>query len=195
MPIDPALRSAMPQAALFLVPSYPRPGREDRPDLCGTARSWLGNHRYFRSLLPRLDADLGALDPFAIDGRAFSDALSRQMNSLLGGLEGHHGVEDQHYFPEFRRAEPRLGQGFDLLDADHDFIHRAIVTLSETAVAVIREFAGPVPTPGAMRGHLRDDLRAGLQAFEASLLRHLDDEEDLVIPFLLHRSGAERLAA
>ena len=195
MSTDPTQRIDLPESALFLVPQFPREGRYSRSDLCRTAQICLGNHRYFRQLLPQIDASLAAHDPFASGGRAFSDELSRQMNSLLGGLEGHHGVEDDYYFPEFRRAEPRLGPGFDVLDADHTFIHDAIVRLSETAVPVIGEFAAPVPTPGSVRGHLRDDLRGALASFEASLVRHLDDEEDLVIPFLLHRNGAERLAA
>ncbi len=185
----------MPEESFFLTGVYPRAGRAQHPDLCSTARNWLGNHVYFRALLPRLDASLGALSPFDVEGRQFADELSRQMNSLLGGLEGHHGVEDAYYFPEFRRAEPRLGRGIDVLDNDHHFIHDAIVGLSETAVKVIHEFSAPLPTPGALRGHLRDDLRDELRRFETALTRHLDDEEDLVIPFLLHRVGAASLAA
>lgn len=192
---DPTTRQPMPPSALFLAQIYPRAGRSDRGDLCDTARMWLGNHRYFRQLLPRIDQSLAAHDPFAMEGQAFAQDLARGMNSLLGGLEGHHGVEDEYYFPEFRRAEPRLGAGFDVLDADHKFIHAALETLAQTGTALVREFAAPVPTPGATRGHLRDDLRGALATFEASLLRHLDDEEDLVIPFLLNRSGADRLAA
>lgn len=195
MAVDPTIRAAMPEASLFLTGAFPRAGRAQHRDLCSTGRAWLGNHGYFRDAIVRLDGTLAALDPFSLNTRAFSDDVSLQVQRLLGGLSGHHRVEDEHYFPAFRAAEPRLGAGFDVLDADHHFIHGAIVGLSETAVRVINEFAGPVPTPGATRGHLRDDFREELRRFDGAITRHLDDEEDLVIPFLLHRNGAAPLAA
>lgn len=185
----------MPDAALFLAGAYPRADRAQHRDLCSTGRAWLGNHRYFRDAIVRLDGTLAALDPFGLNTRSFSDDVSLQVQRLLGGLSGHHRVEDDHYFPAFRAAEPRLGTGFDVLDADHHFIHGAIVCLSETAVRVINEFAGPVPTLGAARGHLRDDFLDEVRRFGAAMTRHLDDEEDLVIPFLLQRNGAASLAA
>lgn len=195
MATDPTLRGAMPEASLFLTDAYPRADRAQHRDLCSTGRAWLGNHGYFRDLIVSLDGTLARVDPFSLNTRAFSDELSLKVQRLLGGLSGHHRVEDEHYFPAFRAAEPRLGVGIDVLDADHHFIHGAIVSMSETAVRIINEFAGPIPTPGATRGHLRDDFRNEVRHFGAAMTRHLDDEEDLVIPFLLHRNGAAPLAA
>lgn len=195
MSIDPTQRADLPESALFLAPAYPREGRTNRSDLCGTARMWLGNHQWFRSTMPRIDGTLAALDPLEADAQVFVRSISGSMQSLLGGLEGHHGVEDAHYFPAFRNAEPRLGAGIDVLDADHTFIHGAIENLVGSTNRVLAEFGGAVPTAGAARGHLRDDFRAELSRFFAALTRHLDDEEDLVIPYLLHRNGAQALAA
>nr|WP_294851469.1 hemerythrin domain-containing protein [uncultured Sphingomonas sp.] len=193
--VNPTVRGALPDTALFLTGAYPRAGRAQRNDLCSTARFWLGNHQYFRDTLVQLDQDMAALDPFTVDTQAFAGDLARKVNRFLGGLSGHHRVEDDHYFPTFRAAEPRLGPGIETLDADHHFIHGAIDDLVGATRRVITEFGGGTPTPGALRGHLRDDYRAELSQFQAALVRHLDDEEDLVIPFLLHRNGAVPLAA
>ena len=42
-----------------------------------------------------------------------------RLQTLLGNLHGHHQIEDHHYFPVFRQAEPRLAAGFGLLANDH----------------------------------------------------------------------------
>ena len=49
----------------------------------------------------------------------------------LGHLHGHHRLEDTHYFPQFRVMEPRIGSGIDLLENDHESLHRAIDVLEE----------------------------------------------------------------
>ena len=48
------------------------------------------------------------------------------LDAHLGHLHGHHRLEDQHYFPAMRRAEPRLDKGFDLLAADHERIDASV---------------------------------------------------------------------
>ena len=83
----------------------------------------------------------------------------------------------------FRRAEPRLAPGFELLENDHAALHTAIGGIVERANAVLTaEHAD------------RAGFRAGLARFHDAhvefgrgLQRHLDDEEDLVIPLLLER--------
>ena len=53
-----------------------------------------------------------------IEAAAFKPWLSRHLGSSLWQLEQHHQVEDHHYFPLFRRVEPRLAPGFELLESD-----------------------------------------------------------------------------
>lgn len=104
---------------------------------------------------------------------------------FLVELEGHHNVEDHHYFPQFKRAEARLSRGFDLLDSDHHIIHDALERNAEVANGFFAKLSS------------LDDARraADLYADEnerlvALLGRHLDDEEDLVVPMILDRGGA-----
>jgi hypothetical protein len=83
----------------------------------------------------------------------------------------------------FRRVEPRLAPGFGLLEGDHGALHTAIGGVIERATAVL---ASEAPGPGAFRSDLARFRDAQVDLGRA-LIRHLHDEEDLVIPLLLER--------
>lgn len=187
---DPATRPTIPEECLFLCADFPGEGREARGDPGGTAQVWLGNHRHFRAALRWLGTRLEAFDPFSAEARDAAAALHRSVLALLGGLEGHHAVEDTSYFPRFRAMEPRLARGFDLLDGDHLYIHAAMDRIAATSAEAAALFGNSATLADPRRGHLRDEWRAALRGFETSLLRHLDHEEDLVIPLLIaHHTG------
>ena len=50
-------------------------------------------------------------------------------------MHGHHQIEDFHYFPAFRRAEPQLAAGFDRLEREHASLSRSV----EAALAALGE--------------------------------------------------------
>jgi Hemerythrin HHE cation binding domain len=103
-------------------------------------------------------------------------------------LEEHHLVEDLHYFPVFRRVEPRLAAGFELLEGDHRALHAALGGIVEVANRVLADDTD--------RSRFRAELgrfRDAQAELGQTLLRHLDDEEDLVVPLLLER-GEELIA-
>ena len=108
---------------------------------------------------------------------------------MLWQLDEHHQVEDQHYFPLFRRLEPRLAPGFEVLERDHAALHAALAVIVERANAVLAPGAGDA---GALRSALERFLEAQRELGQG-LLRHLDDEEDLVIPLLLERGEGSLL--
>ena len=88
----------------------------------------------------------------------------------------------------FRRTEPRLAAGFELLERDHGALRAAIGGIIERANAVLaHEAAGA----GAFRADLARFRDAHVDLGRA-LIRQLADEEDLVIPLLLER-GEESL--
>jgi hypothetical protein len=113
----------------------------------------------------------------------FKPWLLQHLRWQLGGLEEHHQVEDLHYFPVFRRAEPRLAPGFELLEHDHAALHTAIGGIIERANAVL---VAENPDSASFRADLARFHDAHVE-LGGELLRHLDDEEDLVIPLLLER--------
>jgi hypothetical protein len=118
-----------------------------------------------------------------IEAAEFKPWLNRYLGCSLWQLEQHHQVEDHHYFPLFRRVEPRLAPGFELLEADHVALHTAIGGVIERVTAVL---ATETPGPDPFRSDLARFRDAQIDLGRA-LIRHLHDEEDLVIPLLLER--------
>jgi hemerythrin-like domain-containing protein len=112
--------------------------------------------------------------------------LARHLQTFLWQLEEHHQVEDVHYFPVFRRVEPRLAAGFELLERDHGALHTALGGLVEVANRVLAHDGVEPSQFGAELARFRD-AQAELGR---ALARHLDDEEDLVVPLLLERGEA-----
>jgi hemerythrin-like domain-containing protein len=180
---DLAERTALGEELRFLARRHPRASWADHPRLGELARYWLARHALFRELDEILRTGSEAALAEAIEAAAFKPWLARHLQTLLWQLEGHHQVEDLHYFPVFRRAEPRLAWGFELLERDHDSLHTSLGDLAAHANRVLAQ-------DGADRAH----FRAGLARFHDAqatlgrqLRRHLDDEEDLVVPLLIER--------
>ncbi|MCF6111219.1 hemerythrin domain-containing protein [Mesorhizobium muleiense] len=116
-------------------------------------------------------------------GPADGAGVRARLNHFLGHLDGHHNVEDIHYFPVFAKAETRLTRGFEILDADHHTIHEGLERNAEAANAFIRTLR-----------ESEDKQRFAADAYAdensrliAMLTRHLADEEDLIIPLILDR--------
>jgi hemerythrin-like domain-containing protein len=168
---------------LFLLRQYPRETWQTHANLGDLARLWLQRHDMFRKLDRMIREGAEAAFDEKMEAREFKPWLARYLQFYLGQLEGHHQVEDHHYFPVFRRAEPRLGRGFDILDADHDSLHTAIESIAGQANALLRQ---PDTDAAALRtglGRFRDIH----VAMGRGLIQHLDDEEDLVVPLILDR--------
>ncbi|HUG60703.1 MAG TPA: hemerythrin domain-containing protein [Methylomirabilota bacterium] len=168
---------------LPLLRLHPRESWPSHPNLGDLSKFWLARHDWFR----HADAELAAATRAAIDRQVdparFAPWLAQSLNRFLGELEGHHAVEDQHYFPVFRKLEARLGAGFDLLDGDHDTLHRAIEDIAAAGNAYLTALrADPLAASAALSrfGDVRERLGGGL-------IRHLGDEEDLIIPIILDR--------
>ena len=166
-----------------LARKHPRTGWPENPGLGQTAKFWLDRHDRFRKLdqAVREGSDKAVIERVGADG--FKPWLARTLNMYLGELEGHHHVEDHHYFPVFRRAEPGLAKGFDLLDNDHEALHGAIESIVGVANRVLQQ-AGDDPL--AFHGEM-ERFREAYEELGKNLVLHLDDEEDLIIPLLIER--------
>lgn len=176
-------RSGWPQEWLELLERHPRDTW--RTSASAVARFWLDRHDAFRrqaAVLAALAADhrAGRLGAAELTARA-----APALWNLLAPLDGHHQIEDVHYFPHFREAEPRLARGFDALERDHAALHadiEQVVRRFNTLSAAAAEGAGD----SVLRSGAEAYIDASLQ-LERRLSRHLDDEEDLVIPVMLER--------
>lgn len=168
-------RPGLPEAMRCLLVDCPRETWADAT-LPETARFWLQMHDGFR----RQQAVMGELvRQGTFNPRTVHPRLIQTLSGFLGHLDGHHRVETGHYFPAFRTVEPRIAEGLDLLDRDHDAIHEQLEALHATGLA----FHQAISSGGSGTDEL---ARFGdaLNLAAPALIRHLDDEEEIVIPLL-----------
>lgn len=150
------------------------------PRFGGLPSFWMSIHASLREGCGQLVGGLEALMDEPATSVAEAVTRSRIVDvgdHLVGVMHQHHNIEDAHYFPLFLRALPTLRDPLLLLDGDHRVVGEAI---AETEAGLDR-----LRRPGADR-----DAVAGLLApsreLSRILLRHLHDEEEVVIPLLLH---------
>lgn len=179
-------RAGLPEDLLFLVEKYPRETWQAHENVAGMAAFWLQRHAMFREvggLLTEIIADYR-------EGRQTAPEFARRfaprLQHFLGELDGHHNIEDHHYFPVFAAAEKRLVRGFEILDADHHAIHTALERNAEAA----NDFLRALSSDADQQRRKADAYAAENHALVAMLARHLDDEEDLIIPLILDRGVA-----
>lgn len=176
-PLAPATRAGLPAEFRYLVEKFPR----DRwtTGLPEIAAFWLQMHGGFRGHQAHMDGLVG-------QWRAGGDlnALHRQLvpalQSFLQHLDGHHRIESGTYFPMMRTVEPRIAAGLDLLDRDHDVIHGTLEAMFRSGLAFHQAVSANAPD-AADAAHRLGDL---IEASGRPLLRHLEDEEDIVVPLI-----------
>ena len=183
-PLDLATRAGLPDALRVLLERHPRPGWEADPHFDGLTRFWLDRHLMFRRLQDALAAETRASLDRAADPRTAAGRIGRLARTLVGELDGHHRIEDLHYFPLLAAAEPRLAAGFALLDRDHHALHGALERLADRTNAALRGLLARPAEPAPLGA-----LESELAGFSRLLDRHLTDEEELVVPVVLEHPG------
>lgn len=184
--LDLTQRSGLPAELRFLAEKYPRGDWGGHANIQGMAAFWLQRHDMFREVGAILTAGIADYREGRKSAPDFAQWFAPRLNFFLGNLDGHHKVEDQHYFPAFAQAEARLRRGFDILDADHHQIHDALAHNAETGNFFLRALR---ESEDRLR-FAADAYADANQALVAMLSRHLDDEEDLIIPLILDRGDA-----
>jgi hypothetical protein len=178
-----------PAELTFLLERHPRatwPARRS-----ASVEFWLAVHE-------RLRRDCAGLAAVADEYRAGRRAAPHlavvaapRLRGLIAAMHGHHQVEDVEYFHAFRRTEPRLARGFDLLEQEHSDLN-ADVDAALAALGELRAAAEPAAQAGAV-ATLALAAQRYVEITERlceRLLRHLSDEEDLVVPLLLEHTDS-----
>ena len=176
-------RAGLPDELRFLAQKYPREDWQAHSNIHGMASMWLQRHDMFRELGGILTSAISDYREGRKTAREFADFFAPRLNFFLGNLDGHHNVEDQHYFPVFAKAETRLKRGFEILDLDHHTIHEGLERNAATANDFLQALQG---TNDAQR-FAADAYAEENSRLVAMLTRHLADEEDLIIPLILDR--------
>ena len=174
--LDTALttRPGLPPHLRVLVEELPRLTWEQQPNFGGLAAFWLDRHLDFRHLTTLLQTDTESLLDGGMSPDDHAQRLAHYGTSLLQSLHGHHQIEDDHYFPMMTKMDPRVTTAFTLLDADHHALDALIAGFADAANAVLQTH------PDAPQ-----KFHANLLQFNHLLIRHLEDEEDIVIPIIL----------
>jgi iron-sulfur cluster repair protein YtfE (RIC family) len=178
-----ASRSGWPEDLRVLIARYPREQWQGHANLGEMARFWLSRHDMFRELAAMIQAIEAQFREGTLSGAEFPRQFVPRLQFLLSQLGVHHQIEDLHYFPIFRAADARLVRGFDVLEGDHHAIHADMAATADSANALLRALTGE---PQALR-RCGDDYAAASGALLKGLIRHLDDEEDLIVPLILDR--------
>ena len=166
-------RDGLPEALRVLLQAYPRADWEVHANFGELVRFWLDRHLMFRKLTETLHEDLHGLLDNQMAFEAYAPRLSRFGGMLLNQLHGHHQIEDMHYFPQLIGLDARVSRGFDLLEADHAEMDGLLHGFAEGANAVLQ---------GGEPGRFLDQL----EQFGGLLDRHLVDEEEIIVPVILH---------
>ena len=174
-------REGLPNDLKVLYDKYPRADWNSVHTIGELGAFWISRHDMFRDFGRMLRGGLEDLREERVTAERFARWFAPRLNHFLGDLEGHHQVEDYQYFPLFAAAEPRLARGFVLLEEDHHLIHALLERNAEAAGIFHRDLI----TGSAQMPFSRDAYAIEADTLVAGLMRHLEDEEDLLIPLLL----------
>ncbi len=172
-------RDGLPEALRVLLADFPREAWEQDPNFRGLVEFWLSKHMEFRRLLTAMNGETESL----LDGgsaQTFAGRISRYGSMFVNNLHGHHQIEDMHYFPRLSQMDERLEYGFELLDGDHKSLDGLLAGFVDSANNTLQKLDNPIALRDAA-GTFHTDLGR----LDRLIQRHLDDEEDLIVPVIL----------
>lgn len=179
-PLSLGSRDGISDEIAYLRSAYPKGDWAKHVNFGQLCDFWLNVHQSLRTEGAAVERIIADLRDGSIDAQAFPHRFVPALNQFLGHLDGHHRIEDAAYFPKFRALDSRMERGFDLLEADHHAIHDALETTVNSARGLLASLSHPNRDIRAADTHA--DHAAMLTRL---LLRHLADEEELVIPAML----------
>lgn len=176
------IREGLPTEFQTLLADYPREAWPDHPNFAKSIEHWMGAHKMFK----RLGAITTKETQSFLDKNRSPDEFAARLgfhgNQLVNNLHGHHHWEDHEYFPELSAADDRFDAGLDMLEADHGELNKV---LDDFTIAGNRTMK-LLQLDKAQAYEEAGKLLSASDAIETFLNRHLADEEDLVVPILLH---------
>lgn len=177
-------RTALPDGFAFLLADFPRTVWEGHPNNGQWCQFWLQRHQMFRDYSAALTDACEQLSDGKIEAQAFHEWFVPRVNFYLGEIDTHHKVEEHHYFPALAQADVKMERGIALLEGDHRVVHDRLIAAYEAVVALdaaIREVSGDVASAAPT-------ARDGIAGLGDVLDRHLNDEEDIIVPLILDRT-------
>lgn len=175
-------RRGLPDEMQALLRDYPRDAWPDHPNFAASIQNWMGAHEMFRQLGDLTQSDTEAFLDNNLDMQDYVVRLSRFGNLLVRNLHGHHTWEDRSFFPELQKADARFVDGLDMLEMDHHALDDVLTNFTQSANRVVQLAQLDTSQVASEAG----DVLAASARISGFLGRHLEDEEDLVVPIILH---------
>lgn len=107
----------------------------------------------------------------------------------MRNLHGHHTWEDRQFFPELANVDPRFETGLDLLEQDHEVLDETLDRFTRASNRYLKLLDSD---PTSAEQELGDIHTAGCQ-IQSLLSRHLQDEEDLIVPIICTTNCVDKL--
>ena len=165
-----------------LLKEYPREAWPNHPNFARSIQNWMGAHKGFRQLGRIVAGETEDFLDRKVAPEDYAAKLGYYGNILVRNLHGHHTWEDRSFFPEIQQADNRFEAGLDTLESDHEVLDKTIDTLTGAANRVIKLTQLDETQAISEAGGLHETATS----LERFLERHLTDEEDLIVPILLH---------
>jgi iron-sulfur cluster repair protein YtfE (RIC family) len=175
------VRTGLPDEIAYLRDVHPQPLWRGHANYGEMADFWLQVHHSLREHGRELARVTQTLREGELDAAGFQPLFVPRFNHFIQHLHGHHQIEDDADFPRFRALDPRMVAGFGLLEHDHGLIHLQLLA----TVGAARELLAALPKGGDAQRRAVDAYAAASGTLLELLVRHLADEEDLVIPAIL----------
>lgn len=177
-------RAGLPSAIAYLREKYPEPQWRAHRNFGELSDFWLQVHDMLREQGEHLKQVTHAFREGQVDAPAVQRLFAPRLGRFLHHLQEHHGIEDSYMFPRFRALDERMIVGFDLLENDHEIIHEKLMASAESGQRLVVALA----EGGGAARRAADVYAAHADRLLDWLLRHLSDEEDLVIPAMLEHT-------
>ncbi|MCL9783072.1 hemerythrin domain-containing protein [Vibrio sp. S4M6] len=173
--LDVLTRKQLPASIERQLIQIPRDTWSQHPNYFGKAKFFIDYHNSLKQMSAALVNNLEVMLDSPKPDFTLQEVI-HQGQGFIQTAHHHHYMEDHFYFPHFRRVERELGKGIDLLDGDHKSLSNALNDVQERI-----SFPNGQVDPNFSLGYLHE--RA--VKLDNILKRHLDDEEEIIIPIFL----------
>ncbi|MBO6920079.1 MAG: hemerythrin domain-containing protein [Rhizobiaceae bacterium] len=170
----------------ILLDQYPREAWEGHPNFKDLTRQWMRAHDMFRHLSSTVRRNTEQFLDRAKSEDDYARRLSHYGSRLVGYLHGHHSWEDYEFFPELSRTDSRFDRGLEILEQDHVVLDDVLNNFTDDAHELLQIVQ---QQNSGYRDKLQDiagKLLYWSNNIEMLLDRHLADEEDLIVPIVIH---------
>ncbi len=170
-------RNSLPRELKAFLLDYPRKDWSENPNFEHFSEFWLQRHEMFRELSAHLILLSKSILNKKINELEYQKQTLRYSSFMLQQLHLHHTMEDNYFFPGIAKYNKKLNTAIELLETDHTEISALVYSYEK----MLNKCVAPKETLS-----YAPDLLECQRRFNRALERHLEDEEDIIVPAALH---------